>query len=257
MKFLENYRFENGIYIASSADKEFESLYLKVRDKEKRIYSDTEVSNLPIVSATNQHFDEWELRKITTDRFVSYLHNIGGNINLLDIGCGSGWFSANIAQNKSINICALDINRSELEQAARVFNYSNLNFINGNIFENIFDENHFKLITLNSSLQYFDDLVALVHRLFYFLKEGGEIHILDTPFYNSTELAGARRRTIEYYRSLGFLEMVKYYFHHSYEEIEKFNFSILFNPNSLMTRIKKLLNNKVSPFPWIKIVKQN
>lgn len=255
MKFLENYRFENGIYIASSTDKEFESLYLKVRDKEKRIYSDTEVSNLPIVSATNQHFDEWELRKITTDRFVSYLHNISGNINLLDIGCGNGWFSAKIAKKESINIYALDINRSELEQAARVFNYNNINFIYGNIFNNIFDENYFKLITLNSSLQYFDDFETLVNRLFYYLKEDGEIHILDTPFYRPTELSEAQERTKVYYKSLGYIEMSKYYFHHSYEEIEKFNFSILFNPNSLMTRIKKSLNNKVSPFPWIKIVK--
>ena len=255
MKALENYSLENGIYIASPNDEEFERLYLKVRNKEKRIYSDTEVSNLPIVLPSNQHFKEWELRKITSDRFVSYLQKIDGNINLLDIGCGNGWFAANIAQKKSINIYALDINRSELQQAARVFNCSNINFIYGNIFDNIFDENYFKLITLNSSLQYFDDFETLVNRLFYYLKEDGEIHILDTPFYTSTELSGARERTKAYYKSLGYIEMSKHYFQHNYEELEKFNYSILFNPNSLMTRINKRIKIKVSPFPWIKIVK--
>jgi len=230
-------------------------LYLKVRNKEKRIYSDAQVSNLPKVLPSNQHFKEWELRKITSDRFVSYLQKINGNINLLDIGCGNGWFSANMAQKKSINIYALDINRSELEQAARVFDYSNINFIYGNIFNNIFDENYFKLITLNSSLQYFEELETLVNRLFYYLKEDGEIHILDTPFYRSIELAGARERTNAYYKSLGFIEMSRHYFHHSYDEIEKFNYYVLFNPNSLMARIKKLVKIKVSPFPWIKIVK--
>ncbi len=252
---LEKYSSEKGIYIVNSVDREFENLYLKVREREQRIYSDPEVANLPSVSVSNQHFKEWELRKTTSDRFSSYLSQYKNALNILDVGCGNGWFSSQIAKLSSWNVFALDINKTELEQAARVFNQVNLKFILGNIFENIFENNSYDIITLNASIQYFNNLDELLEILLPLLIDSGEVHILDSPFYKKEELAGARKRTAAYYASLGFLEMAEFYFHHTYDDLKIYNHTILFNPHSGISKIKKLINGKESPFPWIKIAK--
>ena len=128
-------------------------------------------------------------------------------------------------------------------------------FIYGNIFENIFDENVFDLISLNSSIQYFDDLNTLIKRLFYFLTADGEIHIIDSPIYNQNELAGAKERTARYYISNGFPEMSKHYYHHTFEELKDFNYKILYDPKAVQNNLKKIFGFKESPFPWIRIIK--
>ena len=252
---LNKYRFENGIYIVSRIDKEFENLYLKVREREKRIYSDLEVSKLPSISSGSPHFREWKLRKRSLQRFTNYIQKYNDKLNLLDVGSGNGWFSANIANRSSIDIYALDVNKFELEQAARVFNFKNIFFICGNIFDNIFEEHAYDIITLNSSIQYFDDLDKLIKRLFYFLTDKGEIHILDSPIYNQNELAGAKERTARYYISTGFPEMANYYYHHAFDELKDFNYKILYDPKAVQNNLKKIFGFKDSPFPWIRITK--
>ena len=252
---LNKYRFENGIYIVSKFDKEFEKLYLKIRESEKRIYSDLEVSKLPSISPASQHFREWKLRKRSLYRFTNYIQKFNDKLNLLEVGSGNGWFSANIANSSSIDIYALDVNKFELEQAARVFNFKNIFFICGNIFDNIFEEHSYDIITLNSSFQYFDDLDKLIKRLFYFLTDEGEIHILDSPNYNQNELAGAKERTGRYYISIGFPEMVKHYYHHTFDDLKDFNYKVLYDPKAVQNNFKKIFGFKDSPFPWIRITK--
>ncbi|MCH7770747.1 MAG: class I SAM-dependent methyltransferase [Bacteroidetes bacterium] len=252
---LNKYRFENGIYIVSKFDKEFEKLYLKIRESEKRIYSDLEVSKLPSISPGSPHFREWKLRKRSLQRFTNYIQKYNDKLNLLDVGSGNGWFSANIANRSSIDIYALDVNKFELEQAARVFNFKNIFFIYGNIFDNIFEEHSYDIITLNSSIQYFDDLDKLIKRLFYFLTDKGEIHILDSPIYNRNELADAKERTARYYISTGFPEMANYYYHHAFDELKDFNYKILYDPKAVQNNLKKIFGFRHSPFPWIRITK--
>ncbi len=252
---LKKYRFKNGIYIVSQIDKDFEYLYLKVREREKRVYSDKEVKLLPNTSSSNPHKEEWKLRKRSLYRFTNYIQKYSDKLNLLDIGSGNGWFSANIANRSSIDIYALDVNKFELEQAARVFNFKNIYFICGNIFDNIFEEQSYDIITLNSSIQYFDDLNTLIKRLFYFLTDAGEIHIIDSPIYNQNELAGAKERSAHYYISTGFPEMAKHYHHHTFDELKDFSYKILYDPIAVQNNLKKIFGFKDSPFPWIRIIK--
>ncbi|UCH65141.1 MAG: class I SAM-dependent methyltransferase [Ignavibacterium sp.] len=255
MSLLDNVRMINDVYFLSDVDNTFEKLYVEVRKRENRIYSDHEVSQLPSVPPYNLHYKEWVLRKITSDRFIRYLKQKRNGLILLDVGCGNGWFTSLIAKSNTSEVYGIDVNKLEIEQAARVFNLQNLHFVYGNLFDDIFPKKSFDMITLNASAQYFKDLNYLLNKLLSLMTDDGEIHILDTPFYRSEELASARERTAAYYKSLGHLEMAKYYFHHSYEEIEKFNYSILFNPRALKVKLKKFLNVKDSPFPWIKILK--
>jgi ubiquinone/menaquinone biosynthesis C-methylase UbiE len=252
---LDKAKLKNGVYFLSEIDNTFESIYLAVRENEKRVYLDEEVKLLPNPSSSNPHIEEWKLRRPTLKRFTNYIQRYNDKINLLDIGCGNGWFSANVASNSSIGIYALDVNKIELEQAARVFNFQNLYFIYGNIFDNIFEEHSFDIITMNSSVQYFNILEKLIERLFFFLKDEGEIHFLDSPIYNQSELVGAKERTVRYYISEGFPEMAKRYHHHTFEILKDFNYKILYDPKSVQNNLKKVLGFKDSPFPWIKIIK--
>ena len=250
-----NVKMQNDVYLLSEIDDKFEKLYVDVRKKENRIYSDQEVSKLPSIHPDNPHHKEWALRKITSERFIKHLKQKRNGLTILDVGCGNGWFSAMIAKSSKSEVYGIDVNKLEIEQAARVFKSQKLHFIFGNLVNDIFPKNSFNIITLNASAQYFKDLNDLIKRLLSLIGDNGEIHILDTPFYNSEELAGARERTAAYYKSLGHLEMARYYFHHSYEEIEKFNYAIMFDPISIKVRIMRFLNVKNSPFPWIKIFK--
>ena len=252
---LDKTKLKNGVYFLSEPDNNFESIYIAVRENEKRVYPDEEVKLLPDAGGSNPHAEEWKLRKPPLHRFNNYIQRYNDRINLLDIGCGNGWFPVNIANRRSIDIYALDVNITELEQAARVFNSKNIRFIYGNIFDNIFEKHSFDIITMNSSIQYFNDLEKLIKRLFYFLKDEGEIHILDSPIYNQNELVGAKERTARYYISKGFTEMVKHYHHHTFDKLKDFNYKILYNPKALQNNLKKIFGFKDSPFPWIRIIK--
>jgi hypothetical protein len=93
----------------------------------------------------------------------------------------------------------------------------------------------------------------MINRLFFSLKDKGEVHIIDSPVYNRNELTGAKERTARYYISIGFPKMTKYYFHHTFDELEEFNYKILYNPKTPSVELKKLIGKKDSPFPWIKV----
>jgi ubiquinone/menaquinone biosynthesis C-methylase UbiE len=248
---LDKSKLKNGVYFLSEIDNSFETIYIALREHEKRVYSDEEVKHLPDTINSNPHKEEWKLRKHSLHRFTNYIQKFNDKLNLLDIGSGNGWFSSNVASNSLFNIYALDVNKSELEQAARVFNLNNIYFICGDIFDNIFVNHSFDIITLNSSIQYFNNLDRLIKRLFYFLKDNGEIHILDSPIYNQNELIGAKERTARYYISIGFPDMAKYYHHHSFEKLKVYNYKILYDPKSLQNDFKKIFGFKDSPFPWI------
>jgi len=250
---LDKTKLKSGVYFLSEIDNIFESIYVAVREHEKRVYSDEEVKHLPNASNSNPHKEEWELRKHSLHRFINYIQKFNDKLNLLDVGSGNGWFSANVANSNLFNIYALDVNNFELEQAARVFNLKNIYFIYGNIFNNIFEEHSFDIITMNSSIQYFDDLDKLIKRLFYFLTDEGEIHILDSPIYNQNELVGAKERTARYFISKGFPEMAKHYHHHTFDKLKDFSYKIIYDPKALQNNLKKILGFKDSPFPWIRI----
>jgi len=116
-------KLKNGIYFLSEINNTFESIYLALRENEKRVCSDKEVKLLPNTSSSNQHKEEWKLRKQSLNRFISLVQKLNGKLNLLDVGCGNGWFSANIAKKESINVYALDVNKIELEQALYLRKY--------------------------------------------------------------------------------------------------------------------------------------
>jgi len=254
--YLNQLKKVDGVYFADIESKtnEFETNYLKVRQAESRVLSDKDVAELPVLR-NNPHTKEWEKRARSAKRLQKYFASFPKG-NVLDLGCGNGWFTALLAENKNLEIVGMDVNIAELKQAVRVLQHTNLSFVFGDIFKVQFSENSFDYITLNASIQYFENLELLMNRLFKLLRSNGEIHIIDSPFYKNSELANAKARTVEYYTNMGFPKMSHAYFHHSWPEISKWNIEILYKIKK-QNVLSKFLNKADMPFPWIKIKKDN
>jgi len=250
---LNTSSIQDGVYILSDIKNDFESLYLKVREKEKRIYSDVELRLLPFASDDNIHKAEWNLRVQSFNRFKEYLNIKPENMNILDLGCGNGWFYSQLSKTMNHNLFCVDINLAELRQGSRVFNSKKLKFIYADIFTVDFPIDCIDLITLNASIQYFPNFKRIIDRLSGLLNDDGEIHIIDSPFYPENEINSAKQRTEEYYNSIGFSEMSQHYFHHSLKDLSAYNYEIQYKPNTLINKFKTMFFINDSPFPWIMI----
>jgi SAM-dependent methyltransferase len=166
----------------------------------------------------------------------------------LDVGCGNGWSSATLSATPLSPVTALEIKSEELNHAIRVFGKNdNIEFFNCSIKDELIHSRQFDIIDFAASIQYFPFLKKIIAGAKGHLRSGGEIHILDTHFYVAKELNAARTRSKEHFISLGFPEMAAQYFHHSFEELNSFNYQVLYDPNSIINRLKKNRN----PFYWI------
>jgi ubiquinone/menaquinone biosynthesis C-methylase UbiE len=176
-------------------------------------------------------------------RLAKYLQQKKTALNILEVGCGNGWLSAQLANIENSLVTGIDINDEELEQAQRVFkNTGNLHFISGDLRENIVQDNIFDIIIFAASLQYFPSVNEIINRALKQLTLQGEIHIIDTHFYTAAETAAAKQRTENYFASVGFETMANFYFHHSINELERFNHKFLYNPSGFLSRFIKNKN---------------
>jgi ubiquinone/menaquinone biosynthesis C-methylase UbiE len=227
----------------------FEKKYITTRSLENRIYSDEEVLRLPQIAPTHTHHKEWQSRKRSSRRLVRYLAGKRQPLEVLDIGCGNGWLSHLVAEVPDTRVTGLDINFTELQQAARVFNDDpNLSFIHGDLRSMGLDQ-QFDIILFAASMEYFSSLKKIIHKSLAYLKPDGELHIMDTRFYKQGDLREARMRMLAYYTSLGYPEMADFYFHHSYRDLRSFHHTLLYNPNSFTAR----LLGSGCDLPWIRI----
>ncbi|HEY2350502.1 MAG TPA: methyltransferase domain-containing protein [Puia sp.] len=238
----------NGVYIPgeSVTDAIFENLYLSVRQKEQRIFSNAELMKLPDVSLNCKHHYEWSVRKKSCKRLLTYLKKKDRFLKILEVGCGNGWLSHQMAKIPRTEVIGLDINLTELEQAAEVFTTSNLKFVYGDPKKNILQNRQFDIIVFAASIQYFPSFVEIIRLTLNNLSAEGEIHIIDSFFYERKDLEAARKRGSEYYRNIGFPEMANYYFHHLLEEMNQFNYTVRQLPNSFFRKIFFRKNI----FPW-------
>jgi ubiquinone/menaquinone biosynthesis C-methylase UbiE len=232
----------------------FEKNYIQCRTLEQRVYTDEQVSSLPICQPTHPHFREWQLRKMSTDKLLQYLSKKKNALQILEVGCGNGWLSHQLSTMARSRITGLDINFTELQQAARVFNNCRrLKFVYGEIQSAIPADARYDIILFAASVQYFRSLNSIIEDCLQYLATGGEIHILDTHFYPRKQLSAAKERTRAYYASLGSAEMAGYYFHHSIEALSQFHHDVLYDPLSWKRRFFR----NQTPFHWIRIKKDD
>jgi ubiquinone/menaquinone biosynthesis C-methylase UbiE len=229
----------------------FEELYLAARKKEKRIYTDEEVLRLPSIERSHIHFKEWQVRERSALRLINYLRSKGEPLKILEVGCGNGWLSAMLAEIKYVHVNGIDINNGELQQAKRVFtNRRNLSFERSAI-DDMPQHSKYDMIVFAAAVQYFPSFEDVIRKAFSLLGPEGEIHVLDTHFYRQKEVAAARIRTANYYRSIESAPLAAFYFHHTPEALKRFAHEYLFDPHSLRNR----LLGTGDPFPWIRITR--
>ena len=228
---------------------QFEEQYISLRKKEGRLYSDEEVRLLPSVPKKHPLASEWKIRTRSAGRLAAYLGEKSTALRILEVGCGNGWLSHRLSLLKGSSVTGLDINTTELEQAKRVFSRENLDFVYGDIRRGILKE-RFDVVVFAASIQYFSSVREIIYAALKQLKPGGEVHIMDTYFYNSRELPAAIERSKHYFKDLGFPSMENYYFHHPLEALNVYAYNILYDPTRFPNKILKR-----SPFYWIRIRK--
>ncbi|MFT3909389.1 MAG: class I SAM-dependent methyltransferase [Ferruginibacter sp.] len=228
----------------------FEKIYSSIREKEKRVYTDTQVALLPLIHSGHVHYKEWRVRRRSANKLVTYLSKKKKKLSVLEVGCGNGWLSAKMASIASSHVTGIDINSIELEQAKRVFKKrKNVDFIETDLRRNDLAGKKYDVIVFAASISWFESLENIIPRALSFLTDTGEIHILDSFFYEPAAIDNARKRCEEYYISLGHPEMAATYFHHGIESLKNYQHKILYNPQGLKN---KILGN-ADPFPWIMI----
>jgi ubiquinone/menaquinone biosynthesis C-methylase UbiE len=226
----------------------FEEKYISLRKKENRLYTDEQVRWLPVIDRSHLYYKEWEARKSSSNRLMQHLINRKTELNILEVGCGNGWLCHHLSKIPGSNVAGIDINKTELDQAKRLFDHiENIEFIYGEIDSESVRNERFDAIIFAASIQYFPSLDSIIPSALQLLNKKGEIHILDSQFYRSSELEAARKRSFDYYHSLQFAEMAGYYFHHSIDELGPYDHTILYNPDLFRNRFMKNKN----PFPWI------
>lgn len=227
---------------------DFESLYIRLREKEGRLYSDEEVAVLPAVKPGHIHSNEWKTRAASMNKLLAYLEKRNSPMNILEIGCGNGWLSRHLATLPRTHVTGTDINYIELQQAARVFaGIPNLHFMYAQAEQGVFKEARFDIILFAASIQYFESLASILTNVLRLLKPGGQIHIIDSHFYSLPEISAAKQRSLLYYQGHDLPEMADRYFHHHIEALEAFDHMILYNPQSIFNRFLKHKH----PFHWI------
>ena len=166
----------------------------------------------------------------------------------MEVGCGNGWLAHLLGQIPGAEVSGLDINFTELQQAARVFNEDqHLRFIYGDIYSGVLTRLRFDTIVFSDSIQYFQSFGKIINLCQRHLAPAGEIHIINSLFFGAERLSGAKKITQEYYSSLGYPEMADYNFHHPISDLKAFNHTLLYNPNSILNR----LDRNPNPFYWV------
>lgn len=256
LTFQKSFTFTNNVFYQKNPPvnfQKFERAYTTLRKRENRLFNDETVRRLPDFSTNHPLTREWQIRKKSWKRFSRYLGGHASCQTILEVGCGNGWMTKELAAlNKEV--CAIDVHEMELLQAARLFNSDTISFVYGDVFTLPLDDKRFDLIILASSVQYFEDLHHLLQRLTALTRPNGEIHILDSPMYRARELSSAKKRSESYFSHQEQSEMTSHYFHHSYEELQNYKWEFLYRPNIFTHAINALFpKENTSPFPWIRI----
>jgi SAM-dependent methyltransferase len=239
---------ENGVYYLTQAKTDFESVYLKVREKENRLLDDDLVKKLPFLPNTHPHFAEWKKRQFTVKKFQKYT-KLKPFCRVLDIGCGNGWFT-NQLLGKPESVIGLDVGKEELEQAARCFQNEDLHFVCCTDLS-LLPKKSFDLITFNASIQYFELTKEFWDVLDSLLDARGEIHILDSPIYYQRDQKDAQDRSVDYFENIGEPQANEYYHHLIWNHLPS-GYSIFYRPKKWKLKIFK----KRSPFTWLMVQKR-
>ncbi len=214
-----------------------ESAYLTARDHEGRLLDDELVLSLPNPPSHLANYNEWVLRKKSTSILLRQLRKHAVPNQILDIGCGNGWFIGGLKKTfPQSKLCGVDLNALELEQANRLFGNEQVKFFYLDILKKQYFKNEsMDIVIFNASIQYFQDLHEIIQTASQLLKPKGSIWVNDSPFYRSkSDQLLAVQRSQMYYNDLGTPEMATYYHHHLESDLLQLGFRKIKNLNPFL-----------------------
>jgi SAM-dependent methyltransferase len=255
-RFLQStaFSFQNNIFYQQDLPRtrEFETLYLSIREKENRLYPDEVVRILPEILPQHSQRSEWMRRKFSFNKIARYVQQKKA-AKILEVGCGNGWLCRHLSSVPGSEVVGIDVNETELLQGARVFaDIKNLFFVYADVGTAILPFRQFDYIIFSASIQYFGNIDFVLEKLLSSLGGGGEIHIFDSPIYREENAASARRRSQDYFSSAGVPMMAQSYHHHTWKKFAPFKPVVLYNPESFLNRLRQKFS-EAPPFPWLKI----
>ena len=94
-----------------------------------------------------------------------FINNIGPGSRVLDVGCGSGVLSYDIAEKvPDVNVCGIDIYEDYINIAKRDFKHKNIRYICGDALEKLPDE-EYDIIILSNVLEHIEHRVDFLKKL--------------------------------------------------------------------------------------------
>ncbi|MBK6729541.1 MAG: class I SAM-dependent methyltransferase [Bacteroidetes bacterium] len=247
---------QNGLLLTQCKNSAFANVYAAVRKAEGWDYDGAVLQSLPHVNTHDPLFNFWKSRNVSTQFLITYLREKNNQNLILDVGCGNGWLTHLLATEfADTEFYGVDIFKEELHKAANAFQLANLNWIFGDVSDNLFQPKSFNTILLCASAQYFSDFINLMSQLQNYLADDGKIIIIDTPFYSESEFIKAKERTIVYYNNLQFPEMSNHYHHRRYSDLQNLKFKLLYKPG-WQNRLTHFISGKaIMQFPVIVLKK--
>ena len=168
----------------------FASEYARHRAEEGRGYSGTQLLQLPYLT-DGPHASQWAVRARTFDAFMAKVlrpaaARMDRPLEVLDLGAGNGWLSYRVAV-EGHRAFALDIRTDSVDglgasaplrrlapnMECLVASFGAIPLSSGSI----------DIALFNASLHYATDLPAVLREAVRVTRPGGQIAILDTPFY--------------------------------------------------------------------------
>lgn len=124
-------------------------------------------------------------RRNIENSYSSLLGLLKDGLSVLDVGCGSGAITADIAKRTSGKVVGIDISEHLIELAKKNYAHlSNLSFEVANINDYVSSEK-FDLVIAARTLQWVNNPAEIVQKMAGLLKKGGKISIND---YNHTKV---------------------------------------------------------------------
>jgi len=189
----------------------FTKEYLHVRHAEGRGSESPEYYwSLPFAELDGQLGWQWRMRAQTFRFFERKIlepleRSSDRKLNILDLGCGSGWLSYRMAL-RGHSPAAVDLLDDELDGLGAARHYESKLGQMFPVFQAQFDDlpfadSQFDLVVFNASFHYAADYRATLREVRRCLSWGGQVVILDTPVYatwqDGERMVEERKRSFE------------------------------------------------------------
>lgn len=125
--------------------------------------------------------DSMEYRHVLYDKV-----DLKNKKNILDVGCGTGAVTLDIAQSTSGQVTGIDIDSEKLAEARRVLsNIPNIKLIEADVLNLPFEDESFDLVLFNVVLIYIKDQPKALNEMYRVTEKGGHVMATLEPDYAS------------------------------------------------------------------------